>query len=146
MYIFPICTEYIALFGLVQQREWVEDGFISASHVSGKCNPTDISTKEMRNAANFCRICDAFMSHGSDFLKGIYACLSESVVTPPLHVAHTAHYVRPDRLGILEVILSHSAFRTSVAILCLSNAGRHILSQVSLLSCRTLSAIAWGVL
>jgi hypothetical protein len=78
-------------------REWVEDGSISVSpHVSGKCNPADIFTKEMRDAANFRRIRDAFMSRGSDFLKGIYTCLSESVITPPLHVAHTAHYVQPD--------------------------------------------------
>ncbi len=105
-------------------REWVEAGSISVSHVSRKCNPADIFTKDMRDAANFCHIHEAFMSRGSDFLKGIYACLSELVVTPPLHVAHTAHYVQPDWPGILEVILSHSAFRTSVAILCLSNAGQ----------------------
>ncbi len=127
-------------------REWVEDGSISASHISRKCNPTDIFTKEMCNAANFHRICNTFMSHSSNFLKRIYACLSQLVVTPPLHVAHTAHYVRSDWPGILKVILSHSAFRTFAAILCLLNAGRHILSRVSLLSSRTLWAIAWGVL
>jgi hypothetical protein len=119
-------------------REWAEDGSISVSHVSEKSNPTDIFTKEMRDAANFRRIRDAFMSPGSNFLKGIYACLSELVITPPLHVAHTAHYVQPDQPGILEVILSHSAFRTSAAILCLLNVGQHILSRASLLSSRTL--------
>ncbi len=119
-------------------REWIEDGSISVSHVSGKCNPADIFTKEMRNAANFCCICNAFMCRGSNFLKGIYAWLSESVITPPLHVAQTAHNVRPDWPGILEVILSHSPFCMSTALSCLSNAGQHILSGVSVTSSRTL--------
>jgi hypothetical protein len=119
-------------------REWVEDGSISVSHVSGKCNPADIFTKEIIDAANFRHVRDAFMCRGSNFLKGIYAWLSESVVTPPLHVAQTANYVQPDWLGILEVILSHSAFHMYAALSCLLNAGQHILSWVSLISSRTL--------
>ncbi len=35
-------------------REWVADGTIPVSHVSGKCNPSDIFTKEIRGGANFC--------------------------------------------------------------------------------------------
>ena len=37
-------------------REWVEDGSISVSHVNGKCNPSNIFTKEMRDSANFHRL------------------------------------------------------------------------------------------
>ncbi len=33
--------------------EWVEDGTITVTHVAGKCNPSDIFTKEMRDGANF---------------------------------------------------------------------------------------------
>jgi len=43
-------------------REWVEDGTITVHHVSGKCNPSDIFTKEVRDGANFRRLWDSFMS------------------------------------------------------------------------------------
>ncbi len=33
--------------------EWVKDGAITVDHISGKCNPSDIFTKEMRDGANF---------------------------------------------------------------------------------------------
>jgi hypothetical protein len=33
--------------------KWVKDGSISVTHVSGKCNPSNIFTKEMRNGAHF---------------------------------------------------------------------------------------------
>jgi len=45
-------------------REWVTDGTISVSHISGKCNIVDIFTKEMRDSANFRRLCDAVIGHG----------------------------------------------------------------------------------
>jgi len=56
-------------------REWVADGTITIAHVSGKCNPSDLFTKEMRDGANFRRIRDSFMSRASTFLKGIYHSL-----------------------------------------------------------------------
>jgi hypothetical protein len=37
-------------------REWVADGTISVMHVSGKCNVSDIFTKEMQDSTNFRRI------------------------------------------------------------------------------------------
>ena len=40
-------------------REWVADGTISVSHVSGECNILDIFTKEMRDSANFHHLRDA---------------------------------------------------------------------------------------
>ena len=43
-------------------RKWVADGTIAVSHVSGKCNLSDIFTKEMRDGANFRRLRDSFMS------------------------------------------------------------------------------------
>jgi hypothetical protein len=33
--------------------QWVEDGTLTVSHVAGKCNTSNIFTKEMRNGANF---------------------------------------------------------------------------------------------
>jgi hypothetical protein len=43
-------------------REWVDDGSLTVTHISGKSNPADIFTREMHAGANFCRIHDAFMS------------------------------------------------------------------------------------
>jgi hypothetical protein len=34
-------------------HKWVKDGTITIDHVSGKCNPSDIFTKEMCDGANF---------------------------------------------------------------------------------------------
>lgn len=42
-------------------QEWVEDIIITVTHISGKCNPSDIFTKEMHDSANFCCLCDSFM-------------------------------------------------------------------------------------
>jgi hypothetical protein len=33
--------------------EWVENGSITVTQVSGKCNPSDFFTKEMQGEANF---------------------------------------------------------------------------------------------
>ena len=81
-------------------HEWVADGTIAVSHVSSKCNPSDIFTKEMRDGANFRQLCDSFMSRTLDFLKDIFTSLHP--LSKPLHehVAQTANYVSPSRLGI----------------------------------------------
>jgi hypothetical protein len=113
-------------------KEWVADGSITVSHISGKCNPANIFTKEMRDAANFRCLRDAFMCRASDFLKDIFTCISDSACVPPICVAQAAQRVCLDYPGTLEVILSHSAFRTSAAISCLSHAGKHILSKAGL--------------
>jgi hypothetical protein len=53
-------------------REWFEDGTLTVTHISGKCNPADIFTKEMQDWANFCRLWDSFMYQSSDFVKHIF--------------------------------------------------------------------------
>ncbi len=52
-------------------REWVQDKSLAIRHVSGKLNPADIFTKEMRDGdgAHFRRLRDSFMSCLSDFLQ-----------------------------------------------------------------------------
>ncbi len=42
--------------------KWVENGSITVTHVSRKCNPSDLFTKEICNCANFWHLCDSFMS------------------------------------------------------------------------------------
>ncbi len=117
-------------------REWVDDGTITVAHVSDKCNPSDLFTKEMRDGANFRRIRESFMSRASTFLKGIYNSLHP---LSPQHLerrldvaAQAAHFVPPPQPGLLDVLLSHQSFRTSDALSCLSHAGRYILSRACL--------------
>jgi hypothetical protein len=112
-------------------REWVADGSIAVSHVSSKCNPSDIFTKEMRDGANFRRLRDSFMSRASEFLKGIFTSLHFQSRTLPEHVAQTANYVSPSRSGILDVLLSLPLSRTQDTISCLSSAGKYILSRAT---------------
>ena len=43
-------------------REQVQDGAVVVSHVDGKCNPSDLLTKEHKSDAIFREIRDSFMS------------------------------------------------------------------------------------
>ena len=52
-------------------QEWVADGTISVSHISGKYNISDIFTKEMSDSTNFRHLQDSFMCRSSNYLKGI---------------------------------------------------------------------------
>ncbi len=128
--------------------EWVEDGTVAVSHVSGKCNPWDIFTKEMHNGANFRRLRDLFMSRALDFLKVIFTSLHP--LSKPLHehVAQSVNYVLPLLSGILDVLILQPLSRTRNTISCLvSSAGRCILSCTTEgLSSRLLWAIIWEVL
>jgi hypothetical protein len=117
-------------------REWVDEGPITVSHISGKSNPADIFTKEMRDGANFHRLRDSFMCQGSDFLKCLYTLtlpILNAMASNPSYIAQSAHYIPPSAPGTLEVLLSHALLRTPAALSCLTHAGRHILSRVSVL-------------
>ena len=112
-------------------REWVEDGSISVSHVNGKCNPSDIFTKEMRDSANFRRLRDSFMSRASNFLRGIFNSLHPLSASISEHVAQHASYVTPSCPGILDVLISQPSLRTPISKSCLTQSGQYILSRVT---------------
>jgi hypothetical protein len=117
-------------------REWVNEGAITVSHVSGKSNPANIFTKTMRDGANFCRLLDSFMCRGSDFLKSLYTStlpIPNAMPSDPFHIAQLAHYIPPSAPGTLEVLLSHTSLRTPAARSCLTHAGQHILLHISVL-------------
>jgi hypothetical protein len=63
--------------------EWVMDGTTSVMNVSGKCNVSDIFTKEMQDSANFCRLCDLFMCCSSNFLKCIHHVSPDTLLFHP---------------------------------------------------------------
>jgi hypothetical protein len=117
-------------------HEWVNEGAITVSHVSGKSNPADIFTKEMRDGANFPRLWDSFICWGSEFLKSLYTLtlpIPNAMASDPLHTAQSVHYIPPSAPGTLEVLLSHASLHTPAALTCLTHAGGHILSRVSVL-------------
>ena len=117
-------------------REWVQDGSISVSHVSGKCNPADIFTKEMKDGAQFRRLRDSFISRLSSFrnqsLLEVYhrqlATPSSQAPSSILPAAATTSSYR-DSSSLLSVINHSSLFRTPTNISHLSSAGRHIISS-----------------
>ena len=55
--------------------ECVQDKILKVLHVMGKCNPSDIFTKEMKDGAHFRRLRDLFMSPASAFLQKSLAIL-----------------------------------------------------------------------
>ena len=112
-------------------REWVEDGSIAVSHVNGKCNPSDIFTKEMRDSANFRRLQDSFMSRASNFLRGIFNSLHPLSASTSEYVAQHASYVTPSCPGILDVLISQPSLRTLISKSCLTQSGQYILSRVT---------------
>ena len=50
-------------------HEWFHGKSLRISHVAGNYNPNDISTKEMKDGANFRCIRDSFICHLSNFLE-----------------------------------------------------------------------------
>jgi hypothetical protein len=96
-------------------RGWVDKDAITVSQVSGKSNPANIFTKEMRGGANFRRLWDSFMCRGSDFLKSLYTLtlpILNAMASDPFHIAQSAHYILPSAPGTLEVLLSHTSLTT----------------------------------
>ena len=77
--------------------EWVQDKSLAVNHISGKINPSDIFTKEMRDEAHFWQLGDSFMSRLPDFLQESllaihHACqlLPTSLVSSAARVALSA--------------------------------------------------------
>ena len=64
-------------------RELVQDGTVRVKHVAGKCNPSDIFTKEMRDGAHFRRLRDSFMfraiSFTSSFMTKLFSRQSSAL-------------------------------------------------------------------
>jgi hypothetical protein len=108
-------------------REWVANGTLTVLHVCGKTNIADIFTKEMRDAAIFRHLRDAFMSRASVFIKHFHS--SHNV--PPSPAAQMVHYVAPSHPGLLEVLASHVSFRLPDTISSLSASGRYLLSRIT---------------
>jgi hypothetical protein len=102
-------------------RKWVKDGTIEVEHVSGKINPADIFTKEMRDGAHFRRLRDSFMSRLSDFLNDSILVVHHAAAAP----GRTTH----NSAGYFAALSSSSFFRNLENISHLCSAGRHLLRR-----------------
>ncbi len=111
--------------------EWVQDKTLHVEHVSGKINPANIFTKEMRNGAHFRHVCDSFMFHLSDFLSDSILTVHHASQQPPTLVTPAAAQVSAcgGSLGYFSALGSSSFFRTLENISHLCSAGRHLLRQ-----------------
>ncbi len=69
-------------------REWVQNKTINVKHVSGKINPSDIFTKEMRDGAHFRRLWDSFMSRLSNFINDSLLVIITPISALPNKLCH----------------------------------------------------------
>ena len=112
-------------------REWVQDASLKVLHVSGRINPADIFTKEMRGGAHFRRLRDSFMCPLSKFLQQslLDVHLSRQHDEPrPLQLLPSAapSSASHTRGSYLLALLSFPLAGTLTAISHLSSSGRHI--------------------
>ena len=110
-------------------REWIQDKSLAVKHVSGKINPADIFTKEMRDGAHFRRLRDSFMSRLSDFLQAsllavhhVRQLLPTSLVPAAARVALSAGVS-----SYFTALASSSFCRNLTTISHLCSAGRQLL-------------------
>jgi hypothetical protein len=117
-------------------REWVENKTLNVLHVSGRINPADIFTKEMRDGAHFRRLRDSFMCRLSDFLQQSLLVIhhqSQSTshtnhrqVVPSAASSHTISAQN----SYFEALCSIPMCRTFSAISHLSSTGRQLIRRL----------------
>jgi hypothetical protein len=112
-------------------REWIHSKLLAVKHVSGKINPLDIFTKEMRDGMHFHRLWDSFMSRLSDFvnaslLKVHHTRQADASSFPA--ASHTVTAAGP--LSYFAALASSSFCQSLPAISHLSSAGCQLLQSL----------------
>ena len=112
-------------------REWVQNKTIDIEHVSGKINPADIFTKEMRDGMHFRRLRDSFMSRLSDFVRDSILVIHHASQRGPATITPAAALGRTvgDSSGYFSALSSSSFFRNLENISHLCSAGWHLLRR-----------------
>jgi hypothetical protein len=134
-------------------RKWVADGTITVTQVAGKCNVSNIFTKEMQDGASFRQLQDSFMYQASNYLKGNhYLALNINIrpspdpTMPSPALAQSTQIISPDYPSIMDVLLPYPCSRIFSALSCISAAGCHILSRLAPPSyLQALMSNIWGV-
>jgi hypothetical protein len=111
-------------------REWVQDKTLNVVHVTGKVNPTNIFTKEMKDGAHFRHLRDSFMICLSDFMNDSllhfhHAHQQSPQVTP----AATLVSIASGCTSYMAALASNSFCRTLSNVSHLCSAGRHLFQQ-----------------
>jgi len=106
-------------------REWIQSKLLTVKHVSGKLNPSDIFTKEMRDGMHFRRLRDSFMSCLSDFVNASLLAVHHGRQSALSSIPAAAHAVlAAGPLSYFSALASSSFCRSFPAISHLSSAGR----------------------
>jgi hypothetical protein len=108
--------------------EWVQDKTIAVKHISGKINPADIFTKEMRDGTHFCCLQDSFMSQLSIFLNTLLLRSHHARQRSQHYVAPSAAWVTipSGTSSQLSALVANTFCRTVTAVSHLSSAGRQL--------------------
>jgi hypothetical protein len=110
-------------------QEWVQNKTINVQHVSGKINPADIFTKEMRDGAHFRCLWDSFMSRLSNFINDSLLAIHHINQQSPRQFVPSAAKamltVRPS--SYFSALASSSFCRTFTAVSHLCSAGCQLL-------------------
>jgi hypothetical protein len=109
-------------------REWIQSKLLTVKHVSGKLNPSDIFTKEMRDGTHFWRLRDSFMSRLSDFVNASLLAVHHGCQSALSSIPAAAHAVlTAGPLSYFSALASSSFCRSLPAISHLSSAGRQLI-------------------
>jgi hypothetical protein len=112
-------------------REWIQSKLLTVKHVSGKINPSDIFTKEMRDGIHFRRLRDSFMSRLSDFINSSLLAVHHSRQAASSSTPAAARAVRAaGPVSYFSALASSSFCRSLPAISHLSSAGRQLLRSL----------------
>jgi hypothetical protein len=101
-------------------RKWVQDKTLSVKHVTGKVNPADIFTKEMRDGTHFRQLW-SFMSQLSSFLMTLsssFTMLCNSLPIPPPVWRHGSMFAAVPRGILLPYILLRSSKLLRIYLIC----------------------------
>ena len=109
-------------------REWIQSKLLSVKHVSGKLNPSDIFTKEMRDGTHFRRLRDSFMSRLSEFVNDSLLAVHHGRQSAASSIPAAARaFLAESPLSYFSALASSSFCRSPPAISHLSSAGRHLI-------------------
>jgi hypothetical protein len=112
-------------------REWIQSKLLTVKHVSGKINPADIFTKEMRDGTHFRRLRDSFMSRLSDFVNDSLLMVHHGRQSAGSSISAAAHAVlAAGSLSYFSALASSSFCRSPPAISHLSSAGRQLIRSL----------------
>ena len=109
-------------------QEWIQSKLLTVKHVSGKLNPSDIFTKEMRDGMHFRRLWDSFMSRLSDFVNASLLVVHHGRQSTLSSIPAAARAVlAAGPLSYFSALASSSFCRSLPAISHLSSAGHQLI-------------------